>query len=67
MLGRYAFLLRSAEIGRDSRAVKVNDQFWVADRRDYRNVFMREQQVRDSRLPFMQCSLFFYDGVSGYY
>lgn len=67
MLERYAFLLRSAEIGRDSRAVKVNDQFWVADRRDYRNVFMREQQVRDSRLPFMQCSLFFYDGVSGYY
>ena len=35
MLERYAFLLRSAEIGRDSRAVKVNDQFWVADRRDY--------------------------------
>jgi transcription elongation factor Elf1 len=67
MLTRYAFLLRAAEIGRDSRAVKVNDQFWVADRRDYRNVFMREQHVRDSRLPFMQVSLFFYDSVIGYY
>lgn len=67
MLSKYAFLLNSFEIGNESRAVKVNNQFYITNKRDYKTIFLGDSRIRSSRLPFMHVSMFFYNTISGYY
>ena len=63
----FAFLLDSPVIGTESRAIKVNNQFYIADKKEFRNVLIKDANIRADRLPFMHVSLYFYNSISGYY
>ena len=69
--GIYAKLLESADIGRESRIVKVTDsitskQFYFIDRKEMKNILVKDSNVRHSKLPLMPVTMFWYNSEVGY-
>jgi hypothetical protein len=65
----YASLLDSFEIGRESRLIKVSyegRQFYVIDRREIKNVLVKDSNVRCSQLPLMPVTMFWFNSEVGY-
>jgi hypothetical protein len=65
----YAGLLDSFEIGRESRLLRVSyrdKQFYVIDHRDIKNILVKDSYVRQSNLPLLPVSMFWYNSEVGY-
>jgi hypothetical protein len=65
----YASLLDSIEMGRESRVIKANyrdSQFYVIDRNEIKDVFIKDPIVRHSNMPVMPVTMFWFNSSAGY-
>lgn len=65
----YAKLLEYADIGRESRIIKVtleDKQFYFVNRKDLKNILVKDSNVRHSNLPLIPITMFWYNSDIGY-